>query len=72
MAAVAEKKKKVPFKGKLKHRGQLPSKRSINLANLGEKPIRLILAVPGIILHIALIPILVMALERAGLALDRK
>ena len=29
-------------------------------------------AVPGIILHIALIPILVMALERAGLALDRK
>ena len=29
-------------------------------------------AVPGIILHIVLIPILVMALERAGLALDRK
>ncbi|MBR4458777.1 MAG: ECF transporter S component [Clostridia bacterium] len=29
-------------------------------------------AVPGIILHIALIPVLVMAMERAGLSLNRK
>ena len=29
-------------------------------------------AIPGIILHIVLIPVLVMALERAGLSLNRE
>ena len=49
MAAVAEKKKIIPS-GKIKRRGQLPTKRSINLANLGEKPINMLLAIPGILL----------------------
>ena len=51
MAVVAEKKRIVP-NAKLKHRGQLPVKRSINLASLGEKPIKLSLAIPGIVLII--------------------
>lgn len=36
--------------GALRRRGQIPSKRTINLAILGEKPIRMSLAIPGIIL----------------------
>jgi len=36
--------------GALRRRGQIPSKRTINLAGVGEKPLRLSLAIPGIIL----------------------
>lgn len=36
--------------GALRRRGQMPTKRTINLATLGEKPVRMGLAVPGIIL----------------------
>lgn len=45
--AVAMKKKKG---GALRRRGQIPSKRTINLAAIGEKPMRVGLAIPGIIL----------------------
>lgn len=36
--------------GALRRRGPIPSKRTINLATLGEKPVRMGLAIPGIIL----------------------
>jgi hypothetical protein len=37
-------------RGVKRRRGQFPTKRSINLANLGEKPLRLGIAIPAIIL----------------------
>lgn len=36
--------------GALRRRGQIPTKKTINLATLGEKPVRVGLAIPGIIL----------------------
>lgn len=38
--------------GALRRRGQIPSKKTINLAGLGEKPVRAGLAIPGIVLII--------------------
>jgi len=47
--ATATKSKKIKS-GALRRRGQIPSKRTINLATIGEKPMRLGIAIPGIIL----------------------
>lgn len=43
-------KTKTKKSGALRRRGQIPSKRTINLAGIGEKPVRMSLAIPGIIL----------------------
>ena len=50
--AVAVKKKEVKTGGKRRH-GRIPSKRTINFAGMGEKPVRPVLAIPSIILIIA-------------------
>ena len=47
--ATATKSKKIKS-GALRRRGQIPSKRTINLATIGEKPMRFGIAIPGIIL----------------------
>lgn len=47
-------KKKTKKTGARKRRGQMPTKRTINLANLGEKPMRLGLAIPLVLLILAL------------------
>lgn len=51
MAVAVEKKKVV--KTQRSRRGRMPSKRSINLAGLGEKPINIPIAVLGILLIVA-------------------
>ena len=48
MAVATNTKKKKS--GAIRRRGQIPSKRTINLAALGDKPMRVGLAIPGIIL----------------------
>lgn len=50
--AVAIKTKKKKSRA-LRRRGQIPSKRTINLATIGEKPMRIGLAIPGILLILA-------------------
>ena len=49
--AIKSKNKKV---GVRKRRGQMPTKRTINLANVGEKPMRVGLAIPGVLLILVL------------------
>ena len=51
--AVATMKKNKKAGGR-KRRGQMPTKRTINLANVGEKPMRVGLAIPGVLLILAL------------------
>ena len=48
MAVATNTKKKKS--GAIRRRGQIPSKRTINLAALGDKPMRVGLAIPGVIL----------------------
>lgn len=50
MSAVATAMKTNKKSGAIRRRGQMPTKRTINLATLGEKPVRAGLAIPGIIL----------------------
>lgn len=40
--------------GARRRRGQIPTKRTINLANLGEKPMRVGLVIPGVLLILVL------------------
>lgn len=49
--AIKSKNKKA---GVRKRRGQIPTKRTINLANVGEKPMRVGLAIPGVLLILVL------------------
>ena len=48
-------------------RNNIGNKRTINLAVIGEKPVRASLAIPGIILHLILVPGVMLALGRTGL-----